>query len=231
VKHGCGAPHDDKKLKHEGHRSIRLIFIHGKVQRRSKKTDQQSLYSSISHGGGKQRDDVIANHQSAVGNPGAASPPLVMRLPFQFSSASRRTAAALGFLIFSQWLTRPLRQAEPRRFDTIPSHPSEHACRKDDRAVAVEVLLKAMPSPASRRRVASVSFRSSSRAQRRSSPSSAIISKAQSTARGREADTGARRISRGRVRRLRWPRRPRHMIAPADSRSRRRSSGKRAVKS
>ena len=65
-----------------------------------------------------------------------------MRLPFQFSSASRRTAGALGFLIFSQWLTWPLRQAEPRRFDTIPSHPSEHACRKDDRAVAVEVLVE-----------------------------------------------------------------------------------------
>ena len=51
--------------------------------------------------GGKRRE-VIANHQPAVGIPGRLRPPLVMRLPFQFSSASRRTAGASGFLTLSQ---------------------------------------------------------------------------------------------------------------------------------
>ena len=32
VKHRCCAPHDDKKLKHEGHRTIRLIPIDSKAQ-------------------------------------------------------------------------------------------------------------------------------------------------------------------------------------------------------
>jgi hypothetical protein len=43
VKHRCGAPHHDKKLKHEGHGSVGLIPIDSEVQRRSEKTDQQPL--------------------------------------------------------------------------------------------------------------------------------------------------------------------------------------------
>ena len=46
----------------------------------------------------------------------------------QSSSSSRRTAGAAGFLILSQWLTRPDRYGEPSRFDTMPSQPSVHAC-------------------------------------------------------------------------------------------------------
>ena len=50
-------------------------------------------------------------------------------LPFpQSSSASRRTAGAAGFLIFSQSFTRPERYVEPSRFDTMPSQPSAQAC-------------------------------------------------------------------------------------------------------
>ena len=117
-------------------------------------------YSSTVHGGGKRRGG-ITNHQPAVGIPGRLRPPLVVRLPLQSSSASRSTAGASGFLILSQWLTRPERWAEPRRFDTIPSHPREHACLKMISPSPSKCLLKAIPSPASRRRVASVSFRSS----------------------------------------------------------------------
>ena len=42
----------------------------------------------------------------------------------QSSSASRFTAGAAGFLIFSQSSTRPDRYGEPSRLDTIPSQPS-----------------------------------------------------------------------------------------------------------
>ena len=70
-------------------------------------------------GRGKRRD-VIADHQPAVGIPGRLRPPLVMRLPLQSSSASRRTAGAPGFLILTQWSTQPDRYGEPRRFDTMP---------------------------------------------------------------------------------------------------------------
>ena len=68
-------------------------------------------------------------------------PPLVPRLLPQSSSASRFTAGAAGFLILSQWLTRPERYGEPSRFDTMPSQPSAHACWKMT-AVAVEMLIE-----------------------------------------------------------------------------------------
>jgi hypothetical protein len=47
----------------------------------------------------------------------------------QSSSASRRTAGAAGFFIFTQCLDRPDRYVEPSRFDTMPSQPSLQACR------------------------------------------------------------------------------------------------------
>ncbi len=46
---------------------------------------------------------------AAVAHLNAPRPPPVLRLAPQSSSASRRTAGAVGFLIFSQWLTRPER--------------------------------------------------------------------------------------------------------------------------
>jgi hypothetical protein len=47
---------------------------------------------------------------------------------YAHSSASRLTAALLGLLIFSQCGDRPDTYGDPRRFDTIPSNPSLHAC-------------------------------------------------------------------------------------------------------
>ena len=43
VKQDGGAPHADKKLKHEGHGPIQFILIDSKVQPRSEKADQQSF--------------------------------------------------------------------------------------------------------------------------------------------------------------------------------------------
>ena len=52
-----------------------------------------------------------------------------LRVPPQSSSASRFTAGAAGFLILSQWLTRPDRYGEPTgRFNTMPSQPRLQAC-------------------------------------------------------------------------------------------------------
>jgi len=65
--------------------------------------------------GSEKRRDVIANHQPAVGIPGRLRPPLVVRLPLQSSSASRRTAGAPGFLILIQWADRPARYGDPSR--------------------------------------------------------------------------------------------------------------------
>jgi hypothetical protein len=46
----------------------------------------------------------------------------------QSSSASRRTAGDAGFLTLSQCAERPARYGEPKRFETMPSQPSAHAC-------------------------------------------------------------------------------------------------------
>ena len=46
----------------------------------------------------------------------------------QSSSASRLTAGAAGFFTFTQCGERPDLYGEPRRFDTMPSQPSAHAC-------------------------------------------------------------------------------------------------------
>ena len=45
------------------------------------------------------------------------------------SSASRFTAGAAGFLIFTHRSPRPDRYGEPSRFETMPSQPSAQACR------------------------------------------------------------------------------------------------------
>src|SRR6476660_9628096 len=50
-----------------------------------------------------------------------------LRHLLQSSSASRVTAGAAGFLTFSQQSARPARYGEPRRFDTMPSQPSEQS--------------------------------------------------------------------------------------------------------
>src|SRR5438270_8695454 len=46
----------------------------------------------------------------------------------QSSSARRLTAGASGFLLLSHSDDRPDSYREPRRFDTMPSKPSLHAC-------------------------------------------------------------------------------------------------------
>ena len=43
MKHGCSRSWHNKKLEHEGHRSVRLILIDSKLQYRSEKADQQPL--------------------------------------------------------------------------------------------------------------------------------------------------------------------------------------------
>jgi len=62
------------------------------------------------------------------------------RRQFQSSSASRVTAGAGGFLIFSQLTTRSDWYAEPKRFDTIPLATELARVPIDDRA-AIGVML------------------------------------------------------------------------------------------
>jgi hypothetical protein len=73
-------------------------------------------------------DEVVLTelHVGIVDRPGRREAALVHLR--QFSSASRVTAGAAGFLTLIQQSARAAWYGEPRRFDTMPSHPSAQAC-------------------------------------------------------------------------------------------------------
>ena len=89
-------------------------------------------------------DETTLAHRSVIAQSLVRHPS--PRLPLQSSSASRFTAGAAGFLILSQWSTRPDRYGIPSRFDTMPSHPSAQAWRKMTKPSPAKCLFKAMPS-------------------------------------------------------------------------------------
>jgi hypothetical protein len=69
--------------------------------------------------------DETFNNQVSVEDShcGRAAPHLL-----QSSSSTRFAAGAAGFLVLIQQSLRPDRYGVPRRFETMPSHPSAHAC-------------------------------------------------------------------------------------------------------
>jgi hypothetical protein len=79
----------------------------------------------------------------------------------QSSSASRFTAGASGFFIFSQSRERPERQGEPKRLLTMPSQPSLQACRKMTSPASWKCSFNWSPTSLPRKRLASVSLRTS----------------------------------------------------------------------